>query len=100
MSWISALIIGLAVGIPMAIRTYNKYKEREENNQCIHCGAPYDENSTYCPSCGRNLARERKIYRPAVKNSNVKNKPTKFCSKCGNSVDMTDSFCSECGHRL
>ena len=62
MSWIVGLIIGLAVGIPLAISKFNGYKEREENNQCIHCGAPYDENSTYCPSCGVNIARERKKY--------------------------------------
>lgn len=97
---LTGLIIGLAVSIPAAIGVYNRYKEREENNQCIHCGTPYDENSTYCPGCGINIARERKKYKPISKNSNVENKTTKYCTNCGSQADVSDSFCSGCGKRL
>ena len=100
MGWLTALIIGLAVGIPFAIRTFNRYKEREENNRCIHCGAPYDKDAVYCLGCGKNLAKERAKYKPISRNSNLQNKTTKFCPHCGNQVNMDDSFCSKCGNQL
>lgn len=94
------LLIWGIIGALIGISVYGKYKRREEDNQCIHCGAPYDENSVYCPDCGRNLAKERKRYKPISRNSNVQNKTTKFCPNCGNQIDMADSFCSECGNQL
>lgn len=97
---LTGLIIGLAVGIPAAIGVFYGYKEREENNQCIHCGTPYDKDTVYCSGCGVNLAKERAKYRPISRNSNVQNKTTKFCGQCGNKVDASDSFCTHCGHKI
>ncbi len=95
MSWIIGLIIGLSVGVTF----YHRYKSREKNNLCIHCGAPCDENSDYCPGCGTNLARERARYKPISKSSNIQSE-TKFCSNCGNPKEKNDSFCSRCGNKL
>ena len=99
MGWLTGAIIGLCVSIPFAIGVYSKYKEREENNQCIHCGAPYDEDSVYCPGCGKNLATERARYKPISRNNNGQ-KTTRFCPNCGNPVEYDDSFCSSCGNRV
>ena len=98
MSWITGLIIGLAVGIPLAIKSFNGYKEREENNQCIHCGAPYDKDAVFCSGCGKNLAKERTKYKPISKNSTAVNK--KFCPHCGSQAAVSDSFCSKCGKHM
>lgn len=95
MGWLTGAIIGLCGGIAV----YYTYKRREENNQCIHCGAPYDEDSVYCPSCGKNLAKEKVNYKPISRNNHGQ-KTTKFCPNCGNRVDIDDSFCSSCGNRV
>lgn len=97
---LTGLIIGLTVGVPTAIGIFYRIKEREENNQCLYCGAPYDKDAVYCSGCGKNLAKERVKYKPISRNYNMQNNTTKFCGHCGNKVDVSDSFCTYCGHKI
>lgn len=48
--------------------------------RCGYCGKPIDDDSVYCPFCGKSQSV--------------------FCSKCGNKIESDSSYCPFCGSSL
>ena len=50
--------------------------------QCKHCGAQTENNSLFCPKCGKPIPQD------------------KTCSHCGATINDGDLFCTNCGVKL
>ena len=51
---------------------------------CIYCGQPINEDSVYCPFCGKSQKMKESI----------------FCPKCGSKVENGSTYCPYCGSSL
>lgn len=51
---------------------------------CIYCGQPINEDSVYCPFCGKSQKLKELI----------------FCPKCGSKVENDSTYCPYCGSSL
>ena len=67
-------------------------------NICPECALPITVDTIKCPRCGC-----------SIKNNNVTNyqmngigsmEKKRFCSNCGNAVDIEQKFCEVCGNKL
>jgi len=61
---------------------------------CANCGAPLQETSRFCPSCGNDVIatiEQAKARRQAA---------TRACPSCGTTVGLGARFCPTCGHAL
>lgn len=68
--------------IEQAIRKYESNSASLEGQFCTFCGAPLEEGSVFCPTCG-----ER------VDEKNV-------CPSCGAVITAGSAFCNKCGAKL
>lgn len=73
---------------------------------CQSCGRQNPMDSQWCASCGSNIANvapQQQWQQPQqsgqYQQQPVYGQPTKFCSSCGNQIDVRAEICPKCGVR-
>lgn len=75
-----AVVLRRRSGRPMQPAPAPSAPTRQAQTGCPNCGAPLDDDDSFCTSCGAAMVRK--------------------CPHCGEQLDANDAFCTGCGRRL
>jgi RNA polymerase subunit RPABC4/transcription elongation factor Spt4 len=68
-----------------------QYASPVPRKTCINCGAALDEDSVFCPECGRDRNGAT-----GLREQPIKPEPRR-CEYCDSELEEDDTFCQECG---
>ena len=71
---------------------------------CPNCGAPVEEGSVFCTSCGTRLPETAPAQEQESTEENTSEKPAdkkhEFCPNCGAVLEDGAMFCISCGQKV
>ncbi|MBY9019855.1 MAG: zinc-ribbon domain-containing protein [Candidatus Lokiarchaeota archaeon] len=80
---------------PISLVSTHKTEKTGIQVNCPYCGDKIDEDATFCPHCGSNLADYKKESVEAQEE-----KKSKHCQNCGNELPIEAKFCAKCGQKV